>query len=159
MKPRIGFSSCLLGERVRFDGGHKRAAALVRWFRARAELVSVCPEWEVGMGVPREPVRLARGRMIGVETGADWTGAMKRFARRRVRELRLDGWILKARSPSCDPGTGLFARAIRGVATASEEDLATGAARRAFLGRVVRSAGARSRRSTVATGAARRRHP
>ena len=159
MKPRIGISSCLLGERVRYDGGHKRAAALVRWFRARADLVSGCPEWEVGMGVPREPVRLVRGRMRGVETGADWTDAMKKFARRRVRELRLDGWILKARSPSCDPGFGLFARAIRGVATAHEEDLADAAARRAFLDRALRNAGARCGRSIGATGEVRRRLP
>lgn len=131
-----------MGERVRYDGGHKRAAALARWFRARAELVSVCPEWEVGMGVPREPVRLARGRMVGVETGADWTEPMRRFARRRVRELGLDGWILKARSPSCDPGFGLFAKAIR-APTASEEALATRAAREAFLARATRRAARR----------------
>jgi uncharacterized protein YbgA (DUF1722 family)/uncharacterized protein YbbK (DUF523 family) len=103
------------------------------------EWVAVCPELEVGMGVPREPVRLLRARgaervrMAGVKTGADWTARMERFAAARVRDLEaqeLAGFVLKSKSPSCgmarvkvydadrserapEPaGTGLFAAAL-----------------------------------------------
>ena len=57
-KPKLGISSCLLGEKVRFDGGHKRDLFLTQGFGEFVEWVVVCPEMEVGMGVPRETVRL-----------------------------------------------------------------------------------------------------
>jgi uncharacterized protein YbbK (DUF523 family) len=55
---RIGISSCLLGERVRFDGGHKRDAFLADVFARYVEWVPVCPEVETGLGIPRETLRL-----------------------------------------------------------------------------------------------------
>jgi uncharacterized protein YbgA (DUF1722 family)/uncharacterized protein YbbK (DUF523 family) len=131
--PRIGISSCLLGSEVRFDAGHKRDAFLVETFGRHVEWVSVCPELEVGMGVPREPVRLVEAagalHMRGVRTGADWTGRMERFASRRLRALEgLCGYVFKKDSPSCGvfrvkvfpegggpprrEGTGLFARSF-----------------------------------------------
>jgi uncharacterized protein YbbK (DUF523 family) len=58
-KPRIGISACLLGQRVRYDGGDKRDRFLTETFGPHVEWVPVCPEAEVGMGVPREPVRLS----------------------------------------------------------------------------------------------------
>ena len=57
---RIGISSCLLGQKVRFDGGHKRDAFLVDTFGAFVEWVPVCPEVELGLGTPREALRLVR---------------------------------------------------------------------------------------------------
>ena len=57
---RIGISSCLLGENVRFDGGHKRDAFLVDTFGVFVEWVPVCPEVELGLGTPREALRLVR---------------------------------------------------------------------------------------------------
>ncbi|HSS37164.1 MAG TPA: DUF523 domain-containing protein [Polyangia bacterium] len=107
---RVGVSSCLLGEPVRFDGQHKRDAFLVDELGKHVEWVPVCPELEVGMGVPREPVRLIRlraapgVRMVGVKTGDDWTARMQRFVAARVRALdgeELSGFVLKAKSPSC----------------------------------------------------------
>ncbi len=111
---RIGVSACLLGARVRFDGEHKRSTFLVDELGPLVEWVSVCPEVEVGMGVPRESVRLValgRGegpddapRMIGLRTGADWTDRMNRFAAARVGRLareELSGFVLKSKSPSC----------------------------------------------------------
>ncbi len=108
---RIGVSACLLGAKVRFDGQHKRDGFLVDELGPVVEWVSVCPEVEVGMGVPRESVRLVadrdRGagpRMLGVKTGADWTRRMNRFAASRVRALareELSGFVLKSKSPSC----------------------------------------------------------
>ena len=107
---RIGVSSCLLGERVRHDGGHKRDAYLVETLGQPVEWVPVCPEAEVGLGTPREPIRLVRdaGRHDGVRlvsrSGVRLTGRMRRFARDRLRALAkadLSGYIPKKDSPSC----------------------------------------------------------
>ena len=92
-RPRIGISSCLLGDEVRFDGGHKRDAFLTETLAPFVEWVRVCPEVEVGMGVPRETLRLVRvngdTRMITTRTGIDHTDAMRRYADRRTRECFL----------------------------------------------------------------------
>ncbi len=105
---RIGISACLLGEAVRFDGGHKRDSFLTETFGPYVEWVSVCPEVEVGLGTPRESIRLVRGRdgarLVGTRSRADHTARMRSFARRRVGELvrsDLDGYVLKKDSPSC----------------------------------------------------------
>jgi FdhD protein len=131
-KLRIGISSCLLGDEVRFDGGHKRDAFLIGTLAPFVEWVRVCPEVELGLGVPREPVRLVstagHTRMLGVESGIDHTDAMRAYARRRVEELAAMGlcaYVLKSKSPSCGPnsvkihggtpshtGSGLFAAVL-----------------------------------------------
>jgi uncharacterized protein YbbK (DUF523 family)/uncharacterized protein YbgA (DUF1722 family) len=105
---RIGISSCLLGDEVRFDGGHKRDTFLTETLAPFVEWVRVCPEVEIGMGVPREPVRLVRKngdtRMIATRSGVDHTDAMRAFAERRTRQLAslgLRGYVLKKDSPSC----------------------------------------------------------
>jgi uncharacterized protein YbgA (DUF1722 family)/uncharacterized protein YbbK (DUF523 family) len=134
VKPRIGISACLLGQRVRFDGGHKRDTFLTDTFGKFVEWVPVCPELEVGMGVPREAVRLVGSLgdpdMIAERSGRNWTTAMKHYALKRTKELvRLDlsGYIFKKNSPSCGvervrvytakglpskQGRGLFAAAV-----------------------------------------------
>jgi uncharacterized protein YbbK (DUF523 family)/uncharacterized protein YbgA (DUF1722 family) len=134
-RPRIGISACLLGDEVRFDGGHKRDPFLTEILAPHVDWVRVCPEVEVGMGTPREPVRLVRTasgsiRMLTVDTGIDHTPAMRQWARGRLRELaaeRLSGYVLKKNSPSCGmqdvkvvgpsgriqtSGRGLFAEAL-----------------------------------------------
>ena len=105
---RIGVSACLLGSEVRFDGGHKRDDFLTDALGQFVEFVPVCPEVELGLGVPRESVRLARDgggvRMVGNKTGKDITADMQAFAERRVQALgaeRLSGCVLKKDSPSC----------------------------------------------------------
>jgi uncharacterized protein YbbK (DUF523 family)/uncharacterized protein YbgA (DUF1722 family) len=105
---RIGVSACLLGRAVRYDGGHKREGFLVEDLAPHVELVSTCPEVEVGMGTPREPIALvAAGSGVavrGVDSGADWTDALRRHGERRVDELvelGLAGYVLKSGSPSC----------------------------------------------------------
>jgi FdhD protein len=125
---RIGISSCLLGERVRYDGDHKRAS----WLEALTppvEWVPVCPEVEAGMGVPREPVRLVRAeggpRMVSVNTGIDYTDAMHALADRRIAALAREGicgYVLKKDSPSCGltsvkvfDGDALHRRDARGL--------------------------------------------
>ncbi len=106
--PRIGISSCLLGEPVRYDGGHKRDRFLVDTLGRYVEWVPVCPELEVGMGVPRESVRLetvgGKVRLVTIESRNDYTRLMAKWARARLRELakeNLCGYILKSCSPSC----------------------------------------------------------
>src|ERR1019366_9610855 len=80
---RIGVSSCLLGEQVRFDGGHKRSDFLVEMLGRFVEFVPVCPEVDIGLGVPRETLRLVRdgnaahvARLVTNKTGIDHTDKM-----------------------------------------------------------------------------------
>ena len=109
MKPlRIGISSCLLGDEVRFDGGHKRDLFLSGTLARFVEWVRVCPEVEVGMGVPRETLRLVTidgdTRMITTRTAIDHTESMRAYAARRTQQLAamdLRGYVLKKDSPSC----------------------------------------------------------
>ena len=106
---RVGISACLLGQEVRWDGGHKRDRFLTDVLAPYFEWVPVCPEVEIGMGTPRPPVRLVRGdgdepRMLDPKGGRDWTRAMQGWARRRLRALAADdlcGYVLKSGSPSC----------------------------------------------------------
>jgi uncharacterized protein YbbK (DUF523 family) len=105
---RVGISACLLGQEVRFDGGHKRDSFLADALGPYVEWIPVCPEVEVGMGTPREPLRLvrdgARTRMVTTQTGIDYTDRMNQWARKRLAALAredLDGYVLKKNSPSC----------------------------------------------------------
>jgi uncharacterized protein YbgA (DUF1722 family)/uncharacterized protein YbbK (DUF523 family) len=131
---RIGISACLLGQPVRFDGGHKRDAFLTETFGRFVEWVPVCPEVECGFGTPREAMRLVRAgpgvRLLTTRTGIDLTAPLERFSRSRVSALAgedLSGYVLKKDSPSCGlervkvydrhgtparDGRGLFASAL-----------------------------------------------
>ena len=108
---RLGVSACLLGERVRYDGGHKRDAFLTGVLGPHVDWVPVCPEVELGLGVPRPTLRLEgtpRGpRLVQESSGEDLTARMREYAETRAGELErlaLDGYVLKRASPSC----GLF---------------------------------------------------
>jgi uncharacterized protein YbgA (DUF1722 family)/uncharacterized protein YbbK (DUF523 family) len=108
---RLGVSSCLLGEAVRYDGGHKKDRFLTDVLGSYVEWVPVCPEVEIGLGVPRPTLRLEghpdAPRLVQEATGEDLTGRMRAYAGDRVRELErleLDGYVLKRASSSC----GLF---------------------------------------------------
>lgn len=105
---RVGISSCLLGRRVRFDGGHKRDRYLTDVLGDWIEWVSVCPEVEIGLGTPRPTIRLEGRpddpRLIEPKSGDDLTERMRTYSETRVTELReldLDGYVLKRASPSC----------------------------------------------------------
>jgi uncharacterized protein YbbK (DUF523 family) len=107
-KIRIGISSCLLGQKVRFDGGHKRDACIADRLGRFVTFVPVCPEVEIGLGTPRETLRLVRRggetRLVTTHTGIDHTEKMLRYAARKVRDLAardLSGFVLKKDSPSC----------------------------------------------------------
>jgi uncharacterized protein YbbK (DUF523 family)/uncharacterized protein YbgA (DUF1722 family) len=106
---RIGISSCLLGQKVRYDGGHKRDRFVTDVLGAYVEWVPVCPEVEIGLGIPRPTIRLERAddgsaRLVMPSTGEDLTVRMAEYAEDRLRsllELELCGFILKKDSPSC----------------------------------------------------------
>lgn len=125
---RVGVSSCLLGQKVRYDGGHKRHDFVADILGARVDFVPVCPEVELGLGTPRQTLRLIRKdddvRLI-MANGHDYTHAMRVFAKKRVEQLKdddLSGYVLKKDSPSCGltrvkvyEETGIPAKTGRGV--------------------------------------------
>lgn len=105
---KIGISTCLLGEKVRFDGGHKKDKYITDILGRHFEFVATCPEVDIGMGIPRESIRLANIdgaiRLIGLKTKTDWTEKMLKYSRMRVDKLstlNLSGYILKSDSPTC----------------------------------------------------------
>ncbi len=132
MKIRLGISACLLGEEVRYDGGHKLDRYLTDTLGRYVEYVPVCPEVEAGFGVPREAMHLEGDlnapRLVTRRTKRDLTDPMLEWAKKRVLELEaqdLCGFIFKSRSPSSGmeripvynekgmpvkKGVGLFAR-------------------------------------------------
>ena len=109
---KIGISGCLIGEKVRYDGGHKRNSMIVESLAAVATLIPICPEVELGMGVPRPPLALVKDmsgdvRMITRDGGSqDFTSRMEQFAVQICNERLsgISGYIFKARSPSCAVG-------------------------------------------------------
>ena len=132
---RVGVSACLLGDAVRYDGGHKRAEVVCEVLARLFELVPVCPEVAAGLGVPRPPVRLVKMgeniRVVGAENDSlDVTESL--IGQSRALVSRLDGvcgFVLKSRSPSCGvtgvpvfpgggqgagfAGMGVFVRVLR----------------------------------------------
>ena len=143
-KPRLVVSKCLGFAPCRYDGTMV-ADEFVRQMKGRIEFLPACPEMEIGLGCPRDPIRvvLVRGRrrLVQPATGRDVTDAMRRFAETFLDGLgRVDGWLLKSRSPSCgirdvkvyaraeaeEPlrlGAGLFAAAVlRRFPSAAIED-------------------------------------
>lgn len=130
---KIGISTCLLGEKVRFDGGHKHAPFITDTLGKLFTFVGVCPEVGCGLSTPREAMRLegdpAAPRLMTIKTRQDLTEQMLAFCREKVSELEkegLCGFIFKKNSPSSglfrvkvykrgvpvESGRGLFADAI-----------------------------------------------
>jgi uncharacterized protein YbgA (DUF1722 family)/uncharacterized protein YbbK (DUF523 family) len=158
----VGISSCLLGQEVRYDGGHKRNGFLTDTFGSFVEWVSVCPEVEVGLPTPRDSLRLQTSdkgvRMVAPKTGTDITERMEAFARARVEQLAqadLCGYVFKKGSPSCGlyrvriynesgmpegGGRGLFADAVTrawpSLPVEEEGRLSDPALRESFIERV-----------------------
>lgn len=160
--PRIGISSCLLGEPVRYDGGHRKQPALLEAFAGQVEWVASCPEAELSLGVPRETIQieLREGALtlMTTQTRRDLTDSMIAWAKRRANALaamNVSGYVFKARSPSCgvssvavvgggNDGTGFFAaaliRRLPNLPVVEEDQLTSPAARQNFLDQVRRYA-------------------
>ncbi len=90
-KIKIGISRCLLGEKVRYDGGHKWDRFITDTLGKYLEFVPVCPEVECGLGVPREAMHLegnpADPRLVTIRTKIDHTEGMKNWALRRTGRI------------------------------------------------------------------------
>ena len=157
-KALVGVSSCLLGEEVRYNGLHKLDSFVAGGLAELVELKPVCPEVDIGLGVPREPIQLTRTdtgtRLVGVDSGTDLTAAMKSYAEARAAELDaagICGYVLKSRSPSCGLGSvpvdgaedtsGLFASILsercRLLPLVEETGLQTPGGREVFLQQVL----------------------
>jgi uncharacterized protein YbbK (DUF523 family) len=107
-KIKIGISSCLLGNNVRYDGGNRLDCYLRDTLSQIVEWVPVCPEVESGLSVPREAMHLVgyRGfpRLVTIDTGSDHTDRLTKWGRDKLAQLSqidLCGFVFKARSPSC----------------------------------------------------------
>jgi uncharacterized protein YbgA (DUF1722 family)/uncharacterized protein YbbK (DUF523 family) len=133
-QPRVGVSACLLGHNVRYDGGHKRDRFIIETLGKHIEFIPVCPEAEIGLGIPRPTIRLLgdpqHPRLVGVsDPGWDVTDKMEKYALKQARKLSdISGYILKKNSPSCGmervkvysenghqssrKGTGIFASIV-----------------------------------------------
>jgi len=160
---KLGISACLLGQNVRYDGGHQHDRFLTDTLGRFVTYVSVCPEVECGLSVPREPMRLVgtadSPRLLTISTKKDQTEQMMSWARKRVQELEskdLRGFIFKSKSPSCgmrcvklysdldvEPvhkGIGVFVRAFKehfpSVPCEEDESLYDEVLREKFLERV-----------------------
>ncbi len=104
-RPKVVISRCIEHEPCRYNGD-MIGSDIVRRMKARVDFLTVCPEMEIGLGVPRDPIRIVLAsdgkRLIQPSTGRDITWEMEAFAQRRIGELcYVDGVILKSRSPSC----------------------------------------------------------
>jgi uncharacterized protein YbgA (DUF1722 family)/uncharacterized protein YbbK (DUF523 family) len=159
-RPRVGVSSCLLGEEVRFNGGHKRYRFLTDELGPYVDWVPYCPEVSIGLGTPREPIRLTTdGRLVNRSGTADHTELMEALP----LSEGLDGYVFKAKSPSCGiraipryrpdgaaagHGSGLYAgrmlRAFPLLAVEDEGRLNDAGLREAFCERIFAAARLRS---------------
>lgn len=129
----LGISACLVGENVRYDGGHKRDPYITDILSHYFDLTPVCPEAGVGLGIPRPPIRLVQVndqvRSLGIDDSTlDPTEKLNAYGHATAARLQhICGYILKSRSPSCGvnstsiynksghllgTGSGIFARAL-----------------------------------------------
>jgi uncharacterized protein YbbK (DUF523 family) len=167
-RPIVVISRCIDFDSCRYNGQVIRAS-LREKLDPLVELRPICPELEIGLGVPRDPVELVRAggdiRMIQPSTGRDLTVAMRSFSDRFLDSLEaVDGFILKSRSPSCavgdakiagpageDRGPGLFAARVLErfprVPVEDEAQLLDESARRGFLRRVFAHASERAEKA------------
>jgi uncharacterized protein YbbK (DUF523 family) len=158
----IGISACLLGEKVRYDGGDRLDRSLIDSIGKHADWAPVCPETEYGLPAPREPMRLEGDPLspclVTISSKNDHTEGMRKWAEKKIRgmqHLDLCGFVLKSRSPSCgmrgikvyDPsgipisvGIGIFAAALTDLLpllpVEDEETLADAILRERFVEKI-----------------------
>ena len=132
---KVAISSCLLGEKVRYDGTDKRQAILRGIPKSIIQFVPVCPEVAIGMGIPRPPIQLMETDN-GIEAvqidnpSKNYTEPLQAYGKQMANELEdVSGYIFKARSPSCGvnstpvlkngmehrKNTGIFAKQITSI--------------------------------------------
>lgn len=133
-RPTLGVSACLLGQPVRYDGGHKRHEFLVEVLARHVDYIPLCPEAGIGLGIPRPPIQLVgepgRPRARGIQDpSVDVTEQLQHYAEQQLPQLQCaSGYLFKKNSPSCGlrrvklfaspgahmrrRGTGIFAGAV-----------------------------------------------
>jgi uncharacterized protein YbbK (DUF523 family) len=116
-RPLVATSACLLGEAVRYDGGHKLQPTIESWLAPHLQLQAICPEVGIGLPVPRPTLKLVqRGQHIRVvgeqDEATDVTDQLQGYASQYLRQINefwpLCAWIFKARSPSCGLGSSII---------------------------------------------------
>lgn len=174
-KPTLVVSRCLGFDACRYDGEALSAPFLAE-LAPTVDLVPVCPEMEIGLGVPRPPIRIVMEnggrRLVQPSTGLDLTARMTKFRERFLAGTgAVDGFVLKARSPSCGVsdtkvfsgsdhdapvfhlGPGMFAEAVKarfpGIPVEDEERLVIPAVREEFLARIFASAARRGAKESA----------
>ena len=118
--PVVAVSACLLGRPVRHDGSHRRNELLLKEVGASCSLLPFCPEVDMGMGVPRETIRIelqsdGSRKLLGNRTGTDFTPRLHQLLEHeldRLEQAGVVGFLVKARSPSCAPD-GMFTSALK----------------------------------------------
>jgi uncharacterized protein YbgA (DUF1722 family)/uncharacterized protein YbbK (DUF523 family) len=171
-RPILCMSLCLGDAPVRYDGA-AIADAFAKRLAEHVDLRPVCPEVEIGLGVPRAPIRIEDGRLVQPSTGIDISDRMRRFAAGFLDGLGdVDGFLLKAKSPSCGvrdvkrppggKGAGLFAEAVLerhpGIPVEDEKRLTNRRIREQFLTRLFAAAELRSVRTMGGLVAFHARH-
>lgn len=134
MKINVGISSCLLGNEVRFDGGHKHSHLCTESLSRYFHFIPECPEVASGMSIPRKPIRLIgdihEPSVVAVhDNSLDYTDQLKTFSQNKAQQMdELCGYIFMQKSPSCgvfrvkvfqesgrpaaEPGRGVYAKAV-----------------------------------------------
>ncbi|MDP4536721.1 DUF523 and DUF1722 domain-containing protein [Alkalimonas collagenimarina] len=108
MQLAVGISACLLGQKVRYDGGHKASEFCLTQLQPHVRYIAVCPENAIGMGTPRPPIRLQKNkqdeiRLVQVkDSSLDYTDAMQQYSEQVLPGMeQLAGFVVCAKSPSC----------------------------------------------------------
>ena len=141
VRPRLGVSSCLLGQPVRYNGGHSRNRFVSDVLAEYVEWVPVCPEIEIGLGAPRESLHLTSEGQLVSASGQDHTAAVTTLAQRRRSELAgLDGYVVKSRSPSCGLYSVRVHTAEQVVQRGQGGQIVAGNGRGVFAARVIAAA-------------------
>lgn len=113
----VGVSACLLGQKVRYDGKDKYSSLIAEELKKSCHLIPVCPEMEIGLGVPRTKIKLTQvGKHLKVlnseNTDIDVTDQLAEFATQFVKQYQLSGLVLQDKSPSCGIGnTNVYSQA------------------------------------------------
>lgn len=142
----VAISSCLGGLAVRYDGKDKKDDAILRELTPFFRWISICPEVEIGMGIPREPIQLVQVegevRLRGVENERDWTERMTSYAESRaawLAKVGVAGYVLKSRSPSCGVQTVPLYGAGEGATAASTDSPAVLSRRDGLFAAMIRA--------------------
>ncbi len=124
-KPLVAVSACLLGQKVRYDGKHKYTSLIAEELAKSCQLIAVCPEVEIGLGVPREKIQLTQvGTEIKVlkinEPTVDVSKPLADFALQFIQQHALSGLVLQDKSPSCGLGnTKVFSQTGEQIGTST----------------------------------------